>query len=79
MAARARRAAGMTIESEEAGAYRLLAEAVGHLKSYLTMLLESRGGAASAKEQYALGLSRLIERAEAALGGGVRQSSWRKP
>jgi hypothetical protein len=67
------------MESQEPDACRLLAEALGYLKSYRTMLLESRGGAASGKEQYALGLSRLIERAEAMPGRVVRQSSWRNP
>jgi hypothetical protein len=59
--------AGVTPRSSENERDQLLAQAVGYLKSYRAMLLESRGGAASGKEQYALALSRLIERLDAAL------------
>jgi hypothetical protein len=61
-------AVAVRADSGDTDPRRLLAEAIAYLKSYRTMLLESRSGAASDNEQYALGLSFLIERAEAALG-----------
>jgi len=45
----------------------LLAEALPYLRAYRASLLESRGGAASEKEQMALRLTKLIDRAAAAL------------
>ena len=46
----------------------LLTEALPMLRQYRALLLESRSGAASEKEQQALRLSKLIRHIEAALG-----------
>jgi hypothetical protein len=53
-------------DSADAAA-RLLAEALPYLQSYRAQLLESRSGAASDKEQRALGLTKLIDRVEEAI------------
>ena len=51
----------------------LLAEALPYLKAYRSSLLESRGGAASEREQLALRLSMLIDRATAALSAATER------
>jgi hypothetical protein len=50
----------------------LLVEALPYLKAYRALLLESRGGAASDKEQHALRLTRAIESIEAFVGHSRR-------
>ena len=45
----------------------LLDAALTHLRRYRTLLLESRSGAASEKEQEALAVQHVIRRLEAAL------------
>jgi hypothetical protein len=50
----------------------LLVEALPYLKAYRALLLESRGGAASDKEQHALRLTKAIERIEAFVADSPR-------
>jgi hypothetical protein len=53
----------------------LIRGSLAYLKDYRALLLESRGGAASDKEQYALRLADLIETLERRLDDGTGQSS----
>ena len=50
------------------GTRRLLESALGHLRRYRSLLLESRSGAASAKEQEALAVGQVVAAIEQALG-----------
>ena len=54
---------------------RLLDDALGHLRRYRSLLLESRSGAASEKEQQALALHKLIRDIERSLAASERPAS----
>lgn len=51
----------------EEGTRRILEDALEHLRRYRSLLLESRSGAASAKEQEALAVGQVVAAIEQAL------------